>query len=142
MRRADLDPVLQIERSSFPEPWPRRFFEEEVTGNDPARALVALTGGEIVGYLVSWDLAGEIHIGNIAVAERHRRLGIAQALLDAVVGEAGEAGLRSITLEVRATNRAAIALYARNLFRPVGLRKGYYRGKEDAIIMTRELGGR
>jgi len=140
MQVDDLDRVLEIERLSFPEPWPRRFFIEELRKRPVAFATVATPpSGEIVGYMIAWFAADEIHIGNLATNPRYRGRGVAKALLARLVEEAGQRGATTVTLEVRASNRPAVTLYARNHFRPVGLRRAYYRGGEDAIIMRREL---
>jgi ribosomal-protein-alanine N-acetyltransferase len=88
---------------------------------------------------VAWFILDEVHLGNLAVHPDHRRQGIARALVEHLVERARRRGSSFITLEVRAGNRAAIDLYARHRFQPVGLRKGYYAGREDAIVMVREL---
>ena len=143
MRSDDLDRVIAIEQVSFPEPWPRRFFEQEIADTAAhATATVALSEAAIVGYMVHWNMAGEIHLGNVAVDPANRRQGFGQALVDELVRRAKAVEAGCISLEVRASNRAAIALYARNLFRPAGVRRGYYRGREDAIVMVREFEGR
>jgi ribosomal-protein-alanine N-acetyltransferase len=63
-------------------------------------------------------------------------------LVEDLVRRAGRHGSSFITLEVRAGNRGAISLYTSLLFQPVAVRKGYYSGREDAIIMLREFGKR
>jgi ribosomal-protein-alanine N-acetyltransferase len=141
MVQADLDQVLAIEAVSFPDPWPRRFFEQEVTGGGGARAVVAVRGERVLGYMVAWEMAGDIHLGNLAVSPAERRSGIARLMLARLIDRAERDGSQSITLEVRVSNRSAIQLYARHRFRPAGLRRGYYRGVEDALIMTREATG-
>jgi ribosomal-protein-alanine N-acetyltransferase len=101
--------------------------------------MVAVRDAVVLGYMVAWDMAGDIHLGNLAVSPSHRRCGVARLLLARLIDRAVRDGSRSITLEVRVSNRSAIQLYARHRFRPAGLRRGYYRGVEDALIMTREL---
>ncbi len=140
MAEADLDAVLAIERESFLDPWPRRFFVEELTKIPPAYARVARLGGELAGYLVAWFILDEVHLGNLAVHPGRRRHGLGRAMVEHLVTRAEGRGASFITLEVRAGNRAAIALYASHRFKPVGVRRGYYAGREDAIIMVREFG--
>ncbi len=147
MVEADLDAVLAIEREAFLDPWPRRFFVEELTKIPPAYARVARLGdggggggGELVGYLVAWFILDEVHLGNLAVEPGRQRHGIGRALVEHLVERAERRGASFITLEVRAGNRAAITLYTRHRFKPVGIRRGYYAGREDAIIMVREFG--
>lgn len=139
MTELALDAILAIERQSFPDPWPRRFFAEELNRREPAYARVARLDGEVVGYMVAWFVVDEIHLGNLAVHPDYRRRGIARHLVEHLLERARRHGARLITLEVRAGNKAALALYSRYRFRPVTVRKGYYAGREDAIIMVREL---
>jgi ribosomal-protein-alanine N-acetyltransferase len=139
MTEAAVDAILSIERQSFPDPWPRRFFIEEISKSQPAYARVVLLDEQVVGYLVAWFVLDEIHLGNLAVHPEYRRRGIARALVEHLVERADRRGASVITLEVRAGNRAAVALYSRYHFQPVGLRRGYYGGREDAIVMVREF---
>lgn len=140
LTEALLDQVGAIEQESFPDPWPRRFFQEELTRSDPAYARVAIADGQVVGYLVAWFVLDEVHLGNLAVHQEYRRRGVGRFLLQHLIEQAERRGASFISLEVRAGNRAAMSLYARHHFRPEGLRKGYYAGREDAVIMVRECG--
>ena len=82
-------------------------------------------------------LGGQAHIATIAVAPEHRRQGIADVLMVELLKVAGERGYDEVTLEVRVSNEAAIALYERHGLSEVGRRKGYYGDNgEDALIMT------
>jgi ribosomal-protein-alanine N-acetyltransferase len=91
----------------------------------------------VFGFAGLWLMAGEAHITNIAVWEKHRRQGIGEALLIAMIDLAIELDARLITLEVRASNTAAQRLYAKYGFTQVGVRRGYYTdNREDGILMT------
>jgi len=82
----------------------------------------------------------EGYIANIAVFPEHRRKGVAGQLLQVFMNFAEANRLAFLTLEVRASNQAAIALYANRGFEEVGRRKNYYEHpREDAIIMTKEF---
>jgi ribosomal-protein-alanine N-acetyltransferase len=142
MTAADLDAVLAIEQVSFPDPWPRRFFAEEAQKPGLVYARVARSAGRAIGYLVAWFVLDEIHLGNLAVDRDHRRRGVAHALLADLFHRGRRRGSSFITLEVRAGNQGAIALYSSLDFQPVAVRKGYYAGKEDAVIMVREFSAR
>lgn len=141
MERQHLNQVLAIERASFKMPWSRSTFEIDLD-SDLTISLVAVQGEIVVGYCVGWILPPYLHIGNLAVAERMRRRGIATTLLRRLLSAGEQGGARLATLEVRPSNEAALALYGRYGFRVVGRRPQYYVPDcEDAIVMARALGG-
>lgn len=149
----DLPAVMEIDRLSFALPWPERSFRFELTGNDASRLLVAemLLGDQerIVGYLGYWLLVDEMHISTLAVLPEMRGRGISERLLEAGLEQAWIQGAEMSTLEVRPSNKAAIALYRKYGFELVGRRRAYYQdNNEDALLMTltglsgwRRLGG-
>ena len=93
----------------------------------------------IFGFAGFWIMADEAHIINLAVRETHRQQGIGEALLIATMDLAAQLKARLLTLEVRASNTAALNLYGKYGFTQVGLRRGYYMdNKEDAIVMSTE----
>ncbi len=140
MTHEDLDRVCEIEEETFPAPWPRESFESDIDKGARSLCLVAEDGGEVVGFLVSWPVADELHIGNLAVAAGLWDRGVGTLLLRTAIEEAVAAGARLATLEVRASNTRARALYERNGFRSVAVRRGYYADNgEDAVVMLNEL---
>ena len=141
MAAEHLDEVAELERVCFTTPWSRNMLAEELD-NACSAYLVALDkeDGSVVGYAGLLVIAGEGHITNVAVRPASRRGGVAAALLDVFLRFAEANALAFLTLEVRASNYAAIALYGSRGFRSVGRRKNYYEHpREDAIIMTREF---
>ncbi len=148
-RGADLERIAAIERMSFSDPWTvdalasalalpqARFFVAELA----ADASAGRDGGaRLVGYVVALFMADEGEIADLAVFPAARRQGIGGRLLDRVLAEAVEAGIRALYLEVRETNTAAQALYASRRFTAVGRRRGYYqRPVEDALVLRRDL---
>ena len=135
-----LDEVVELERVCFPDPWSRNMLKEELE-NDLAAFLVALDGqGAVAGYAGLQVVLDEGYVNNVAVRPEYRRQGVASQLLE-VFRRFGEGqGLAFLTLEVRDSNQAARALYARHGFVEAGRRKNYYQHpKEDAIIMTLEF---
>ena len=137
----DLNDVMAIEMASFPSPWSRKLFEEEIgrTFSD-AVVVVEEPGGEVVGYSICWTVGEESHLLNIAVRPDARGRGIGRALLKECLRRAARAGSRRIFLEVRPSNQQAIRIYRREGFRFVGIREGYYTDTgEDAIVFTREM---
>jgi [ribosomal protein S18]-alanine N-acetyltransferase len=136
MRPEDLDEVLVIERASFSMPWSRGAFLYEIQQNRVAHCRVMREDASIVGYLCVWEIADEVHVTNLAVHPTRRRQGIARALLGGLLAEARARDLRLIVLEVRPSNREAIALYESFGFRVTGRRRGYYYDTgEDALVM-------
>ena len=98
------------------------------------------TGSDIVGHAVIWWAADEAELATLAVGPAFRRQGIAGVLLDRLIHEISTQGVRSVFLEVRASNQAALALYLGRGFREVGLRKHYYdHPREDARVLQRRL---
>ncbi len=93
----------------------------------------------VVGFAGFWIMAGEAHIVNFAVRQSYRRKGIGELLLISLIDLARELNSLLITLEVRASNTAALSLYRKYGFSKTGLRRGYYSDdKEDGVIMTVE----
>ncbi|MEX1248607.1 MAG: ribosomal protein S18-alanine N-acetyltransferase [Anaerolineales bacterium] len=141
MRRADLDRVFQLEQRIFPRPWTRKSYEFELEQNPASEQWVIEAGmgnedAQVVAYSVCWYLGDEVHIANLAVAPKFRRLGLGRRLLSHALTRAAEKGMQSATLEVRISNRAAQALYERFGFHEVGRRKSYYSdNREDALLM-------
>ena len=135
-----LDEVAELERICFSTPWSRNMLAEELE-NDCAAFLVALDDQErVVGYAGLLVVLDEGYITNVAVRPECRRNGIAGKLLQVFLDFAQAHRLAFLTLEVRASNYGAIALYGSRGFRGVGRRKNYYEHpKEDAIIMTKEF---
>ncbi len=140
MRVEDVDQIVEIEKQSFRHAWSREAFLNEIHYRDVAHPLVAEIDGEVVGYLTAWFVRDEIHITNLAVSPRHRRKGIGNALLQAVLEKGRREGYRLAYLEVRPSNLAAIRLYRKWGFRVVSVRSRYYESDgEDALVMAKLL---
>ncbi len=137
---ADLPQVIAIERRAFPTPWSLAMFVLELS-KPSGICMAALREGRIVGYLICSRYDTVWHVMNVAVDVELRREGIASALLERLFEQADRAG-EQYTLEVRASNLAAMALYEKFGFRHAGLRRGYYHdNQEDALIMWRVVEG-
>lgn len=135
-----LDEVAELERICFPDPWSRNMLAEELD-NALSAFLVALDDeGRVAGYAGLQVVLDEGTITNVAVRPECRRQGVAHQLLQVFLNFAQGHHLAFLTLEVRASNYGAIALYGELGFRSVGRRKNYYEHpKEDALIMTKEF---
>ncbi len=135
-----LDEVAELERVCFTTPWSRNMLAEELD-NYLSAFLVALDDNDkVAGYAGLQAVLDEGYITNVAVRPDCRRQGIAGKLLQVFLDFAKGNHLAFLSLEVRASNYDAIALYGSRGFRSVGRRKNYYEHpREDAIIMTKEF---
>ena len=134
MRASHLDALAAIERACFAEPWSADALREEL---GRGIFLTAEADGAAVGYVGCQTVLDEGYITNVAVSPGFRRQGAARALLAELETRARAQELSFVTLEVRASNDAAIALYTGAGYVPVGRRKNFYRAPvEDAVLMT------
>ncbi|MCI8414591.1 MAG: ribosomal protein S18-alanine N-acetyltransferase [Ruminiclostridium sp.] len=140
MDRSHLSGVAELERMCFTTPWSEAMLEEELY-NDTASFIVAEgEDGSVLGYAGLHAVLDEGYIDNVAVRPDCRRQGIADRLLD-VFCRFGAANLSFLTLEVRPSNTAAVALYEKHGFAEAGRRRDYYENpKEDALLLTRDFG--
>lgn len=134
MAERHLAALAEIEKACFHAPWSADMLREEL---GKGIFLVAEREGAAAGYVGCQTVLDEGYITNVAVSPACRGQGVARALLDALKRRAAEKGLAFITLEVRASNAAAIALYEGAGFRSVGTRRNFYTApQEDAVLMT------
>lgn len=135
-RWEDCVPVVAIENVANPHhPWPRMWFERELT-REYSRFLVSEQGkAGIVGYCLWWQTPLAAEITNIATHPDYRRQGIASELIQRVVASSLRMGSPHLDLETRRDNVTALALYRRLGFDEVGLRPRYYRDGTDAVLM-------
>ena len=139
MAAEHLDRLEQLERMCFSRPWSKKMLAEELD-NQCAAFLVAVEPEteKAVGYAGLLVVADEGYITNVAVDPSCRRQGVAAQLLQVFDDFAKGNRLAFLTLEVRPSNAAAIALYRGFGFREVGRRRNYYDlPKEDALILTK-----
>jgi len=136
----DIDDILRIESLSFTNPWTREMYLSEIEHSNVAFFYIARdVVGEAIGFCSFWLVLDELHINNLAVLPEHRRAGVASALLERVLADAASRGAHRATLEVRASNDAALRLYDRFGFAVTTTRRGYYtRPDEDALVLWRD----
>lgn len=141
MRDADLAMVLDIEREAYTFPWSEGIFRDCLRAG---YCCWVVEQGELVrAYGIMQVGTGESHILNLCVRASGRGQGLGRALLNHLLEVAIEHRADTALLEVRPTNRAALGLYEAMGFNEVGVRRGYYpgrNGREDALILARCLG--
>lgn len=141
MRRADLRAVMEIERSSYGFPWSEGVFRDCLRIGYECRVAIDADDA-IIGYGLLSTAVDEAHILNLCVDPDHRRQGVARYMLEHLLDVAASAGMRTMLLEVRPSNIAALDLYASLGFSQIGLRKNYYPatgGREDAMVLARRV---
>ena len=133
-----LEQIEEIEQQCFSCPWTLDQLRSQLSDDRHVFLAAVEKGGAVLGYVGMMFVLDEGYISNVAVAPAFRRQGVANTLISALMTRAEELSLAFVTLEVRAGNEPAKALYAKHGFVPVGRRKNYYDlPKEDAILMTR-----
>jgi tRNA threonylcarbamoyl adenosine modification protein TsaD/ribosomal-protein-alanine acetyltransferase len=143
MESRDVPEVLAIERASFPRPWTEAMYVDELGRGDTREWVVVDSTWGLLGFAGLAQNVTDGHILDLAVRPDARGLGVGRAMLSELVERAAARGITRLTLEVRPTNREALALYHRAGFEAVGERPGYYDDTgEDAVIMwTGEITG-
>ncbi|HUF36899.1 MAG TPA: ribosomal protein S18-alanine N-acetyltransferase [Anaerolineales bacterium] len=137
MAAVDLAEVEAIDQASFPLPWPPGSYRYELDDNPRARCWVAEIDGQVAGALVGWLILDEYQVATFAVRAEARRRGVGRALLGQAITAAEAEGAERFTLEVRAGNTAAQALYRGFGFTITGISPARYADGEDAILMER-----
>ena len=138
MNSSHVAQIAQLEKICFSDPWSEKSVASELD-NKLAFWLVAAEEDTVAGYIGSQTVIDETDMMNVAVHPDFRRKGIAEALVNTLVGNLKKMGSRCLTLEVRASNAPAIALYEKLGFAEIGRRKNYYRNpREDALILRKE----
>lgn len=135
MTREHIPAVQAIEMLCFASTWPDDAFQNEVEKNGAACYLVAHRDGQVVGYAGAWLILEEMHVTSVAVHPDFQGQRIGKRLFWHLMEAARERGCRWSTLEVRETNEPAVAIYHDFGFTRVGLRRKYYDGKDDALVM-------
>lgn len=142
IRRAelrDVHAIMKLDRRVHPVAWSEPMTIKQTTGHGRLHFVVEIDPG-IVAHGGVAVLAGDAHVTNIAVDPGHQRCGYGTAILGRLFEAAETNGCRGITLEVRASNSPALALYQAAGFTSAGVRPHYYQNnKEDAVIMWKEL---
>lgn len=139
LEELDIPYVMALERNAHSHPWRQSSFEDCLKGRQ--KCWLAEHKGALAGYVVVTHGGGDAELLNISVSPNYQRKGVGQCLLKLAV-ECVRDKADMLFLEVRVSNRKAIALYEKEDFFEVGQRKNYYptvNGHEDALLMARQL---
>lgn len=155
MGPADLDAVLVIESISHIHPWTKGNFSDSLAAGHWAYCIRAQMDNAIEGgsqdpqilwaYCVLFPAVDELHLLNITVSPKLRRLGVGMRMMQAIEGIAAQQNMPRIILEVRPTNTSALNLYEDLGYEHIGTRKNYYPGdpgtgsREDALVMAKSI---
>lgn len=135
LKPEDVFAAAELERKIFTRPWSCQGFLDAIAGERNI-FLVAEEGSEILGYCGMYCAADEGEITNVAVDASVRRQQVGKKLMERLLKEAKAAGIRTVLLEVRISNEAAIRLYEGFGFSVCGIRKGFYDApREDGYVM-------
>jgi len=144
LTRPDIEQILEIEKTSFKEPWSLALFLEELICKDAFDYVVKSYGTKepktVIAYVCSRIIGSEMSILRIAVSNKLLGIGIAFWLLNKLLKIAISKKVTSVILEVRSSNKPALALYSKAGFVTIGIRPNYYtETREDAIVLLKEL---
>jgi ribosomal-protein-alanine N-acetyltransferase len=137
MRPQDLPEVLAVEQASYEFPWTHGNFVDSLHAGHSAWTMRD-SASSLIAYAVVMIALDEAHLLNLTVARNCRRFGFGWRMLEAMAENARGYGARTMLLEVRPSNPAALAMYARYGFVRIGVRRGYYPardGREDALVL-------
>ncbi len=134
----DIKEMLKIEKRSFHSHWNRQTFVDELSSEN-GHYVAAREGGRILGYSGFRYVLDEGHITTLAVAPRDRKKGVGTQLIERLIKDASEKGLRKLFLEVRQSNVAAQKIYKKLGFKVIDRRREYYQHpSEDALVMQND----
>ncbi len=142
MCEAHLDAVLEIEGVVFSNPWRRKDFQYSMS-REGSYGTVLLADGRLIGYSIGFFALEEFHLADFAIHPDLQNRGIGRLLLEVLLDSLKQRPVNLVSLEVRASNTTAVALYKKAGFQTVAIRRGYYsRPREDALVMLKALRGK
>lgn len=138
MTMEDFEKIKDVLETEFDDFWNSNILMSELN-NENSRYFVAVDNGKILGFAGFIIMPDDVEITNIVTRKLNRGHGIGKMLLETIIEEAKLCGKETISLEVNAKNLIAINLYDSFGFEKVGLRTKYYKGVDDALILTKRL---
>ena len=136
---AHLEEILLVEQLSFADPWSHEAYRHELAENELAHYYGCFLKRRLLGFGGFWQILTEGHIANVAVHPDFRGQGLGLLLVARLIASCRALGGTAMTLEVRQSNLAALALYSKLGFKSAGLRPHYYNNGENAVIMWIKL---
>jgi len=134
----DVKAIAILEQVTSKNAWSEEALAHDINENDKAYVIVARSSeGEIVSYLDSWIVAGEIQLNNIAVNEKYRRQHIAEQMMNRMIEDNSDCS--KAILEVRQSNEAGRGLYTKLGFNKCGERARYYKDNDETAILMEKL---
>jgi len=134
----DLDKIIKIEEAIYKDKWTKEAYLQDLT-NDIAFNYVLEHDGVIIGYYGFWIMFDNIDITKVSIRKELQGKGLSNILMEDMFTRISNLDVETITLEVRVSNEKAINLYSKYGFKKISVRKKYYEGNEDAIIMQKSL---
>ncbi len=135
MEQRDVPAAAQIEQQLFSQPWSAQAFQESL--REDTLFLTAWSGAKLAGYCGMYCYPGEGEITNVAVAPAFQNQGTGRRMLESLLAQARQRGIRRIFLEVRVSNANAIRLYQKLGFQNCGIRRNLYEfPREDGMVMV------
>lgn len=135
---SDIKRIMAMEEGSIVHPWTSQDIETLIT-DWSKKCLVADLNGEVVGYVGAETVLDECNIGNIVVDKDFRGRGYATVIMDILLNNLKDRGIKKVFLEVESDNVPAISLYEKHGFTRYNLRRDYYGQGRDAILMSLDL---
>lgn len=134
-----IERLLQVDLGAGLHPWPESALRRALKAGE---VMLAIADGATLGFMVSQSVLDETTLMHLAVAREHQRQGWGRRMMQGWLAQQRSLGQQRLLLEVRPSNRAAIALYRSLGFDTLGQRRGYYvspEGVEDALVMALDL---
>ncbi len=138
----DLGEVLSMEAPGSLAPWSKNMFIDEMRNASAFCFVIKKEDGSeqpVMGFICFRNMAEESELLKIYVHPDHRKLGVGKKLMEFYIDFSRQRGIRTFYLEVYSSNHSAIHLYQLFSYQPSGMRRKFYQGKFDALLMTKKL---
>ncbi len=141
METKDLDEVSDMEASSSLNPWSKNMFIEEMKNPFAYCFIIKMKGilnAQVLGFICFRNIGDESELLNICVHHQYRQMGIGKKLMQFYIGFCKKMKIKAFYLEVNASNQSAVHLYEHFSYGSLGMRKKFYQGGFDALLMVKK----